>query len=98
MRAPQRRQERMRALVGAIAGSQAERGFAPSMRELRDATGISSTSEVARWLDVCEREGLLVRPRRTARAITLTAAGHALAGPSPDERPSTAPAGRADWQ
>ena len=98
MSAAQRRAERMRALVEAIASSQAERGFAPSMRELRDATGISSTSEVARWLDVCEREGLLVRVRRFARAITLTAEGRALAGTPLEEGPRPAPGGRADWR
>ena len=94
MRAAQRRAERVRALVEAIAAHQAERGFAPSMRELRDATGISSTSEVARWLDVCERAGLLVRARRMARAITLTAARHALAG-TPLQRPPRRGAGGA---
>ena len=96
MRASERRRERMRAVVEAIAGYQARHGFAPSMREVRKATGLASLSQVAHWLDACEREGLLVRVRRTARAITLTAAGHALAGTPPEEGPPSAPGGRAD--
>lgn len=74
------RSERVREMVAAIARHQAEHGYAPSVRELRAATGRSSISEVARWLVICEQAGLLVRAPRRARAITLTAAGRALAG------------------
>ena len=50
-----------RLLVEAIASYKAERGYPPSFRELVKPTGASSTSMVWRWLEVCEREGLLVR-------------------------------------
>ena len=55
------------------------------------ATGASpSTSGVWYWLEVCEREGLLVRERGRARALALTAAGRALAGLPPErERAAT---------
>ena len=74
--------ERVRTMVVAVARHQAKHGYAPSVRELRAATGLSSISEVARWLGICEREGLLVRAPGLARAITLTEAGRVLAGES----------------
>lgn len=81
------RNERMRALVVAIARHQAKHGYAPSVRELRAATGLSSISEVARWLPICEQAGLIVRTPGLARAIRLTAAGEALAASRPEESP-----------
>lgn len=86
MRAAERRRERMRAVVGAIAGYQARHGFTPSVREVRTAAGLGSLSQTAHWLDACERAGLIVRVRRIARAITLTEAGRALAGSPAEER------------
>ena len=77
----------MRATVAAIARHQARHGYAPSVRELRVATGLSSISEVARWLRICEQAGLIARRPGLARAITLTAAGRALA----DEPPAAEP-------
>ena len=91
MRASERRRERMRAVVGAIADHQARRGFAPSVREVRTAAGLASLSQAAHWLDACERAGLIVRVRRIARAITLTEAGRALAGSPPEEPPPPVP-------
>ena len=82
-----RREERMRAVVGAIARYRAARGYPPSVRHVKEWTEFSSTSVAAYWLDVCEDAGLIVRERRRARAITLTAAGRALAG-VPSERES----------
>ena len=78
----------MRGLVEAIARYRVERGYPPSIHELMERTGASSTSVVAYRLAVCEREGLLVRTPRRARALALTAAGWALAGsPRPQEAP-----------
>ncbi len=85
----------MRVLVGAIARYRARHGYAPSMRELMRATGLSSTSNVAYWLDACERAGLIVRAPRLARAVTLTAAGEAIAGPAAEEAAPPAAQGRA---
>ncbi len=78
-------------LVEAIARYGAERGYPPSFRDLVKATGPgSSTSGVWYWLEVCEREGLLVRERGRARALALTAAGRVLAGLTPErERAAT---------
>ena len=77
----------MRAVVGAIARYRAAHGYPPSVRDVKERTGFSSTSVAAYWLDACEDAGLIVRERRRARAITLTAAGRALAG-VPSERES----------
>ena len=76
-----------RALVEAIAGYRAERGYPPSVRDLQQAAGFSSTSVVAYRLRECERAGLIVREARLSRAITLTAAGRALAGLEPEREP-----------
>ena len=83
------REERMRAVVEAIARHRAVHGYPPAIRELMERTGFSSTSVVAYWLDACESVGLLVREPGLARAIILTAAGRALAA-SPPERESRA--------
>ena len=73
------REERMRAVVGAIARHAAAHAYPPTLREVRDETGFSSLSVVKYWLDGCERAGLLVRGRGRARAVTLTEAGRAFA-------------------
>ncbi len=82
-----RREDRMRALVGAIAHHGAVHGYPPTIRDLVVRTGFSSTSVVTYWLDACESVGLIVRVPGLSRAITLTAAGRALGG-LPAERES----------
>ena len=79
-----------RALVEAIAGYRAECGYPPSIRDLQKTAGFSSTSVVWYRLRQCERAGLLVREPFAQRAITLTAAGRALAGLPPEREPTTA--------
>ncbi|MDE2669010.1 MAG: hypothetical protein OXI51_05075 [Chloroflexota bacterium] len=69
---------RMRAVIGAIARHMGEQGYAPSMQEIVDETGFSSTSVVMYWLGKCEEAGLIVRGRRMARAVALTEAGRAF--------------------
>ena len=83
-----------RALVEAIARCQAERGYPPSVRDLQQAAGFSSTSVVAYRLRACERAGLIVREARLSRAIRLTAAGRALAGLAPERESEAAGGGR----
>ena len=74
------REKRTRALVEAIANHQVAHGYPPTIRELQERLGLSSTSVVASSLDQCESLGLIDRVPRLARAVTLTAAGRALAG------------------
>ena len=73
------REERMQAVVGAIARHAAAHAYPPTLREVQDETGFSSLSVVKYWLDSSERAGLLVRARGMARAVTLTDAGRAFA-------------------
>ena len=73
------REERMRAVVGAIGRHAAKHGYPPTLREVQVATGFSSLSVVNYALDWCEEAGLIVRVRAIARAVTLTEAGRALA-------------------
>ncbi len=79
-----------RALVEAIARFRAERDYPPSVRDLMEAAGFSSTSMVAYRLRACERDGLIVREAGLSRAITLTSAGRALAGLPPKPERATA--------
>jgi len=88
------RRERVRAVVVGIARHQTKHGYAPSVRELRAATGLSSISEVTRWLRIGEQAGLIVRTPGLARAIRLTAAGRALAGEPAEAEPLPAAGGR----
>ena len=84
------REERIRAVVEAIAHYRAAHGYAPSVQDLRARTGFSSTSLVAYWLQACENEGLILRKRSAHRAISLTAAGSTLARASSGRGPASA--------
>jgi repressor LexA len=46
-------------------------GYSPSIREIQDDLGISSTSVVNYNLNVLVREGLITRALRTARSILV---------------------------
>ena len=84
------REERMRAVVEAIARYREEQGYAPSVRDVMERTGFSSTSVVAYWLGECEDGGLILRERSAHRAIRLTAAGRTFAGASSERPPVSA--------
>ena len=49
-----------------------DRGFAPSVRDIQDATNIRSTSTIRRHLDLLTDKGYITRTRDTARSIVLT--------------------------
>lgn len=48
----------------------------PTIREIMDETGISSSSVVSSNLDTLQREGYIKRLRDTSRGIRLTEKGH----------------------
>ena len=50
-----------------------ERGFPPTIREIGDAFGISSTNGVRYYLNMLEKEGRLKRSGRISRGIETTA-------------------------
>ncbi len=49
-----------------------EKGYPPSIRQIQEALGISSTSVVDYNLTVLEKRGLIERDRRSSRSIRLT--------------------------
>jgi repressor LexA len=55
--------------------------YAPSIRDIRDALGISSTSLVAYHLDVLEARGLLRRGERTSRGLSVVTTTPAIHAP-----------------
>ena len=83
-------EKQMHALVEAIAQHGAVHGYPPTVRELQERTGASSTSVVAKQLAACERAGLIRRVPERARALTLTDEGRSLAGSHAEERPTAA--------
>ncbi|MGY4963534.1 transcriptional repressor LexA [Streptomyces sp. 900105245] len=63
--------DRQRAVVACIARSVADRGYPPSMREIGQAVGLTSTSSVAHQLLALERKGALRRDPHRPRAYCL---------------------------
>ena len=55
-----------------------DRGFAPSVRDIQDATNIRSTSTIRRHLDLLTDKGYITRTKDTARSIVLTQATNNL--------------------
>ena len=90
MRVKTSREIQMRALVEAIAEHGAEHGYPPTIRDLQERTGASSTSVVAYRLAACERAGLIRRVPERARAITLTDEGRTFAASHAGEQPTAA--------
>src|SRR5947209_13242037 len=63
--------ERQKNILKYIEDYVSERGYAPSIREIGDRVGISSTSVVDYNLRVLEREGRIFRDREVSRGIGL---------------------------
>ena len=53
--------ERQRTILQVIRASVTSRGYPPSIREIGDAVGLTSTSSVAHQLRTLERKGYLVQ-------------------------------------
>ncbi|MFF3068821.1 transcriptional repressor LexA [Kitasatospora sp. NPDC057936] len=71
---PDRPTTRQRAILDFVATTVNRRGYPPSMREIGQAVGLSSTSSVAHQIRVLEKRGLLTRDPKTPRTYRLT--GH----------------------
>ena len=71
---------RRRRIVQVIEDSVQRKGYAPSMREIGEATGLASTSSVAYQLSVLEKEGYLSREARRPRTAALRAPAPAATG------------------
>ncbi len=63
--------ERQRTILDVIRASVSSRGYPPSIREIGDAVGLTSTSSVAHQLRTLERKGYLRRDPNRPRAVDV---------------------------
>jgi repressor LexA len=63
--------ERQRTILEVIRASVTSRGYPPSIREIGDAVGLTSTSSVAHQLRTLERKGYLRRDANRPRAVDV---------------------------
>ena len=63
--------ERQRTILEVIRNSVTTRGYPPSIREIGDAVGLTSTSSVAHQLRTLERKGYLRRDPNRPRAVDV---------------------------
>jgi len=71
--------ERQRTILDVIRASVTTRGYPPSIREIGDAVGLTSTSSVAHQLRTLERKGYLRRDPNRPRAVDVRSADDAPA-------------------
>lgn len=76
--------ERQRTILNVIRASVTSRGYPPSIREIGDAVGLTSTSSVAHQLRTLERKGYLRRDANRPRAVDVRGAGDVAAAPVTD--------------
>lgn len=62
---------RQKSVLAVIRGSVRDRGYPPSIREIGDAVGLTSTSSVAHQLRTLERLGFLQRDPNRPRAVNV---------------------------
>ncbi|MBY6366366.1 transcriptional repressor LexA [Rhodococcoides corynebacterioides] len=67
--------ERQRRVLEVIRASVTERGYPPSIREIGDAVGLTSTSSVAHQLRTLEKKGFLRRDPNRPRAVDVRLPG-----------------------
>jgi repressor LexA len=85
---------RQRKVLDVIRGSVDRRGYPPSMREIGEAVGLTSTSSVAHQLAALERKGFLRRDPNRPRAVDVrspeeaASSHHDLETGSGDARPT----------
>jgi repressor LexA len=71
--------ERQRTILQVIRASVTSRGYPPSIREIGDAVGLTSTSSVAHQLRTLERKGFLRRDPNRPRAVDVRGSDEAAA-------------------
>ena len=74
---------RQRTILEVIRASVTTRGYPPSIREIGDAVGLTSTSSVAHQLRTLERKGYLRRDPNRPRAVDVRGAEEATAAATP---------------
>jgi repressor LexA len=70
--------ERQRTILEVIRASVTSRGYPPSIREIGDAVGLTSTSSVAHQLRTLERKGYLRRDANRPRAVDVRGSDDAV--------------------
>ncbi len=75
--------ERQRTILEVIRSSVTTRGYPPSIREIGDAVGLTSTSSVAHQLRTLERKGYLRRDPNRPRAVDVRAIDDPSRQPAP---------------
>jgi repressor LexA len=73
--------QRQKAVLDAIAGFIAEKGYSPSFPEIATLCNYTSLATVAKHVNNLERKGLIASTPNTARSITI------LRGPDPRRCP-----------
>jgi repressor LexA len=76
--------ERQRTILEVIRASVSTRGYPPSIREIGDAVGLTSTSSVAHQLRTLERKGYLRRDANRPRAVDVRGADDVMTQPVTD--------------
>jgi repressor LexA len=76
--------ERQRSILNVIRASVTSRGYPPSIREIGDAVGLTSTSSVAHQLRTLERKGYLRRDPNRPRAVDVRGADDLMTPPVTD--------------
>lgn len=74
--------DRQRTILNVIRESVTNRGYPPSIREIGDAVGLTSTSSVAHQLRTLERKGYLRRDPNRPRAVDVRGADNGSAAPA----------------
>jgi repressor LexA len=75
--------ERQRTILNVIRASVTSRGYPPSIREIGDAVGLTSTSSVAHQLRTLERKGYLRRDPNRPRAVDVRGADENVGAVAP---------------
>jgi repressor LexA len=75
--------DRQRTILDVIRASVTGRGYPPSIREIGDAVGLTSTSSVAHQLRTLERKGYLRRDPNRPRAVDVRGADDIAAAAAP---------------
>src|SRR4051812_26464617 len=71
---------RQRRVLEVIRDSVERRGYPPSMREIGEAVGLTSTSSVSHQLSTLQRKGFLRRDANRPRAVEVTMPGDDATG------------------
>src|SRR5690625_6196322 len=77
---------RQRLVLETITAAIAAHGYPPSMREIGDTVGLTSSSSVSHQLQALERKGFLRRDPKRPRAMEVVLPGE---DDSPEDRKST---------